>query len=100
MSKPTWVSWTEYLQHNSSPPAPLTLEPHDVAGLLQHLRTVEIQLHEHQEYLHNRYKRMPSVVQSCVGHLNQALLDSRASGQDPIVVYDQNKNLFQVLIKE
>lgn len=40
MSKPTWVSWIEYLQQHSRHYEPLTLEPHDVAGLLKYLREV------------------------------------------------------------
>lgn len=39
--KPTWVSWTEYLQQHSRHYEPLTLEPHDVAGLLKRLRELE-----------------------------------------------------------
>jgi hypothetical protein len=41
MGKPTWVSWTEYLQHHSRHYEPLTLEPHDVAALLKYLRELE-----------------------------------------------------------
>jgi hypothetical protein len=41
MGKPTWVSWTEYLQQHSRHYEPLTLDPHDVAALLKHLREIE-----------------------------------------------------------
>jgi hypothetical protein len=39
--KPNWVSWVEYLQQHSRHYEPLRLEPHDVAGLLKHLREIE-----------------------------------------------------------
>lgn len=45
MSKPTWVSWIEYLQQHSRHYEPLTLEPHDVAGLLKHLRDADAERH-------------------------------------------------------
>jgi hypothetical protein len=44
--KPTWVSWIEYLQQNTRHCEPLTLESHDVVGLLKHLNELERQAKE------------------------------------------------------
>lgn len=41
MGKPTWISWTEYLQQHARYYEPLTLQPHDVSALLKYLRERE-----------------------------------------------------------